>query len=248
MFTGTTVTSDCRPVNRFPGEILTESKFRVIGHRGWPARYPDNTLSGLLAASDVADGVEVDVRRSGDGKLVLSHDPDLNGVLVSATPWSQLMEIDLGDGHHPILLDEAIAALPDTPIQFEIKNWPVQPGFEPDHRLALETAERARPGDTVTSFNPETLASIRDTFPDVATGLAVMAPIALDQIVNFCLDVGHRVLVPEEKLLTEGIDFDLEVYPWTVNGVERSIELVELGVTGIITDDPGSLSQIRSEH
>lgn len=248
MFTGTTVTSDCRPVNRFPGEILTKPASWVVGHRGWPARYPDNTLSGLIAASDVSDAIEVDVRRSGDGKLILSHDPDLNGIVVSETPWAQLMELDLGDGHHPILLDEAIAALPETPIQYEIKNWPAQPGFEPDHRLALETAERARPGDIVTSFNPDTLAKVRESFADVPTGLAVMAPIALDQIVNFCLDAGHRALVPAEELLTEDIGAELEIYPWTVNSQKRAKELVEFGVTGIITDDPGSISQIRSQH
>ena len=112
----------------------------VVGHRGWPRRFPDNTLTGFLAASAVADAIELDVRRSADGKLVLSHDPTVAGLVVSETPWSVLAELDLGDGHKPALLDEALAALPDTPVQLEVKNVPDQPGFEPDHRLALEAA------------------------------------------------------------------------------------------------------------
>jgi glycerophosphoryl diester phosphodiesterase len=77
----------------------------VVGHRGWPTRYPDNTLAGFISASEVADAIETDVRRCGDGKLVLSHDPVLDGLEVASNPWSVLGEIDLGDGHHPSLLD-----------------------------------------------------------------------------------------------------------------------------------------------
>jgi glycerophosphoryl diester phosphodiesterase len=216
--------------------------FTVVGHRGWPTQFPENTLSGLLAAAQVAGAVEVDVRRSADGKLVLSHDANLGGLLVPETPWSVLCELDLGGGHHPILLDEALAALPSTPVQLEVKNWPLDPGFEPDHRLALEAAERSRPGDIVTSFNTETLRSVRRVFPDVDTGLCVMAGTALDEAVKQCLDAGHRALVPDQGLVEGPLDDAVDVYPWTVNDAARARELVEFGVTGIITDDPGLIS------
>jgi glycerophosphoryl diester phosphodiesterase len=221
----------------------------IVGHRGWPARFPDNCLAGFLAAATVSDMVELDVRRSSDGKLVLSHDPFLDGVSVSATPWSTLAELDLGGGHHPALLDEALAALPHTPIQMEVKNMPFDPGFEPDHRLALETAERARPGDIVTGFNTETLGAVRRVFPDVATGLAVPAGVMLDVAVQLCLDAGHTALVPDQSLIVGEIETDLAVYPWTVNVTARARELAEMGVTGIITDDPGLLHEtLRSER
>lgn len=218
------------------------ARIAVIGHRGWPARYPDNTLSGLIAASDVADTLEVDVRRSGDGKLVLSHDPSLAGMSVPGTSWSRLAELDLGNGHHPTLLDEALAALPYTPFQLEVKNVPIDPGFEPDHRIALEAAERARQGDVVTSFNPESLAAVRRVFPDVVTGLCVPAALDLEESIEHCRRAGHGVLVPEHSLVERDWDDDLAVFPWTVNDPGRAIELVECGVTGIITDHPGQIS------
>jgi len=221
----------------------------VVGHRGWPARYPENTLRGFLAATEVADSVELDVRRSSDGKLILAHDPTLAGLEVTRTPWSVLAEIDLGDGHHPTLLDEVLAALPTTPIQLEVKNLSSDPGYEPDHRLALEAAERSRPGDIVTGFNPEMLAAVRKSFPDVATGLAVTAPVTLDEAVKHCLDAGHEALVPHFSLITGKLNEDLQVYPWTVNSPTLAAELVEMGVTGIITDDPGIISEtLRSDH
>jgi glycerophosphoryl diester phosphodiesterase len=215
----------------------------VIGHRGWPARLPDNCLAGFLAAAGVGEAVELDVRRSSDGKLVLSHDAVLSGHTVSDTPWAVLAEIDLGGGHHPALLDEVMAALPGTAIQLEIKNMPHDPGFEPDHRLALEAAERARPGDVVTGFNPDTLRAVRRVFPDVPTGLIVAAGVDLDEAVKLCFDVGHRALVPAHVLLEGTWEHDLAVYPWTVDDPARARELVEIGVTGIITNDPGLIAE-----
>lgn len=219
--------------------------FSVIGHRGWPNRFPENTLGGCIAAAEVADAVELDVRRCGDGKLVLSHDPVLGGFPVATTPWASLSGVDLGDGHHPALLDEVLAALPGTPVQMEVKNFPGEPGFEPDHRLALETAERARPGDVVTGFNPDSLAAVRRTYDNVTTGLCIPGGVAFDEGVNHCLHAGHEVLVAESSLITEELNVPVGVFAWTVNDLGWARELVERGVTGIITDDPGLISTLR---
>lgn len=243
-----TVLSVSRVVNGFLGLIAAYDQITVVGHRGWPSRYPDNTLSGFIAAATVADVIELDVRRSGDGKLVLSHDPGIGGHLVSETPWSTLCLLDLGDFHHPALLDEALAALPGTPVQMEVKNLPIDPGFESDHRLALEAAERARPGDMVTSFNPETVGAVRRVFPDVATALVITTGVALDEAVKHCLDAGHSALVPHHSLITAGLNEAIDIYTWTVNDPRRARELADFGVTGIITDDPGLISEtLRSE-
>ena len=216
----------------------------VVGHRGWPTRFPDNTLAGFLAAASVTDGVELDVRRSADGKLVLSHDPTLGDLEVSRETWATLGEVDLGDGHKPALLDEVVAALPSTSIEFEVKNLPHQSGFEPDHRVGLETAARARPGDIVTSFYWPTLEAVRASFPDVPTGALLDRTGDLREAIRHCLDAGHAAVVPHESSLDEdamGIiqDADLDCYTWTVDDPARARELAALGVSGIITDDPG---------
>lgn len=199
----------------------------------------------------MADAIEVDVRRCADGKLVLSHDPDLVGFPVGAHEWAFLGELDLGGGHHPVLLDEALGALPDTPVMLEVKNLPHQPGFEPDHRLGLETASRARPGDVVTSFHWPTVDAVRHQFPDVETGLIVGDWVELRHAIEHCFDVGHSAVVPDVALIrAEGVrdqvrDCGLDVYVWTVNDLATAEELVAIGVSGIITDDPGLISAIR---
>lgn len=216
---------------------------KIVAHRGWPARFPDNVLAGFLAVSGAADVVELDVRRSGDGKLVLAHDPEIAGHVVAATSSSTLVELDVGDGHHPALLDEVLAALPDLPVQLEVKNLPFQPGYEPDQRLALEVAERARPGDLVTSFNPMTVDAVRRMFSQVRTGLALSAGGDLEEAVATCLSAGHVAVIPAEALIDDTLNLDLEIYPWTVNDPIRARKLAELGVSGIITDDAPRLRQ-----
>jgi glycerophosphoryl diester phosphodiesterase len=219
----------------------------VVAHRGIRAQYPDNTLSGFLAAAAYSDAIELDVRRSADGKLVLSHDALLGGLSVSETSWSVLAELDLGDGHKPCLLDEAIAAVPDTPFMIEIKNNPGAPGFEPDHRLALEAATRARPGDSVTSFNWATADAVRASFPDVHTGLIVGVLGDIDETVDHAIQGGHELVIPNVALLqtwarSANASGDPAIYVWANNEKHLvgigSVELVSLGVSGIITDDP----------
>jgi glycerophosphoryl diester phosphodiesterase len=222
--------------------------FEVVGHRGWPARFPDNTLSGFLAAAAVADAVESDIRRCGDGRLVLSHDPQIDGMDVASTPWSTLAELDLGDGHHPALLDEVLASIPDTPMQMEIKNMPYEPGFENDHRQGLEAAERARPGDVITSFNWSTLDTVKAHYPEVTTGLCMAAFADVGEAVSHCLRMGHSVLVPwvdiAQPEMARAVGAGLAVYPWVVNDPDTAMELAGVGVAGIITDDPVTLVDI----
>lgn len=226
----------------------------VIGHRGWRERYPDNSLPGLIAAAAVCDAVEVDVRRSVDGKLVLAHAPDIGGLAVATTPWSVLAEVELGDGAKPCLLDEALAALPGTPALIEIKNTPGESGHEPDHRLGLEAAAMSRPSDVLISFNWATIDSVRTTFPEALTGLNVGILGNLDDAIDRCRQGSHRYLVPDADLVlasAEQLPGEIDVVVWSPRQVEsdqRSLgELVSKGVWGIITDDPpNTIDLLRS--
>lgn len=50
-----------------------------IGHRGAKAYAPENTLRSYGKAIELGvDAVELDVRKTKDGKLVVIHDPNVN--------------------------------------------------------------------------------------------------------------------------------------------------------------------------
>ena len=93
---------------------------RIIGHRGTPScsLHPENTLESIRAALDAgADGVEIDVRATRDGVLVLAHDPDLGRILgagpqqgpvVAESTLAELRGLRLGNGVRVPTLIEAL--------------------------------------------------------------------------------------------------------------------------------------------
>lgn len=50
---------------------MTELAFAssIIGHRGYPDKFPENSMAGFEAALSVADGVELDLRLTSDNKV-----------------------------------------------------------------------------------------------------------------------------------------------------------------------------------
>lgn len=80
-----------------------------VGHRGWPERYPENSLEGLKTALEAgADAIEVDIQFTQDRQPVICHDANLERVsnqaneLASLT-WEQLQTISV---HEPQRFNE----------------------------------------------------------------------------------------------------------------------------------------------
>ena len=78
---------------------------KYIAHRGATFAAPENTLPAFArAAEDGCAGVELDVRRTKDGVLVLSHNADLIGTLngvqttrsIGGSTYAALCELSLG--------------------------------------------------------------------------------------------------------------------------------------------------------
>jgi glycerophosphoryl diester phosphodiesterase len=243
--------------NRFSMTIIREDlkNLRIVGHRGWPARFPDNVLAGIEAAATVADMVEVDVRASVDDVLVLSHDPVLGDLPVADTPWGVLSALDLGGGHGPVALQQLLARFPDFPFNLEVKNYPGEPGFDPEHGLALRAAGLARPNDLLSCFFWPTMDAVRQPYPRVGTGLLVDAGGSLEDAVDHALAMGHVAVIPQWELALESgpavraaAESGLVVAVWTLNDPEQVIRLASLGVTAIITDDPGRMRRALQER
>eukprot|EP01107_Rhizomastix_libera_P006290 TRINITY_DN20396_c0_g1_i1.p1 TRINITY_DN20396_c0_g1~~TRINITY_DN20396_c0_g1_i1.p1 ORF type:complete len:410 (+),score=101.62 TRINITY_DN20396_c0_g1_i1:6-1235(+) len=66
------------PVGMPPADPLRATPL-IFGHRGLPARFPENTFVSFKGALDAgADGFETDLRFTVDGQIVLSHDDSLD--------------------------------------------------------------------------------------------------------------------------------------------------------------------------
>ena len=68
----------------------------VAAHRGWSAKYPENTLEAMQAALDLGvDQLETDVRITKDGELVLMHDATVDRTTNGTGAISQWLSTDI---------------------------------------------------------------------------------------------------------------------------------------------------------
>jgi glycerophosphoryl diester phosphodiesterase len=230
--------------------MISGDSLKIIGHRGWRARFPDNVLAGIEAATTVADMIEVDIRLAADGTLVLSHDPTLDGLEVHTSTWSQLADLDLGGGHRPVTLDRLLSTFPTFPFNLEIKNYPGDPGFDESHGSAYLVADRARSMDLLTCFYWPTMDALRISHPGIRTGLLIDVGGSIGDANTHAIEQGHVAVVPHWQTARSdpvGVDqaraSGLEVMVWTLNDPDVARDLAAIGVTAIITDDPGLMTR-----
>ncbi len=200
----------------------------LLAHRGFRgAGRPDNTLPAIVAARGVADGVEVDVRETADGVLVLSHDPILFGVSVAAAAYSELVAACRARGHPLTTLQQAVEALaPSAWLDAEVK---VAGLGEAVFAAAHPTfGSRLR----VSSFSPAFLEGVP---PEFRWAISMLLPgpgepIETAGLVAPCaayLAAATRDRAPHRELAA-----------WQVTSVAEADELLGLGVRFLIVDHP----------
>jgi len=93
----------------------------VVGHRGlgMAAHAPENTLSNMRACLELRIGIELDVRRSRDGQLVVIHDSTLDRTTngkgkVADFTLAELKKLDAGSWFDPAFKDERIPTLEEV--------------------------------------------------------------------------------------------------------------------------------------
>ncbi len=234
-----------RSRNGYP-VFFSHGQVEIWGHRGWPTRYPDNVLAGIRDAAAVASRVEIDVRRTRDGRLVLSHDPELGGLAVAGTTSAELSGLDLGDGHRPLFLDELLARAPEVPLDIEIKNLVVDAGGDPWFTIVEQVAEVCRPEDVITSFHWPSVDRMRALRPEVATGLLFEAALSVEDAVGHAVQMAHAAIVPHWEVVTRDLigrahDAGLGVICWTVDDPSVARRLAAWEIDAIITNDPGAI-------
>jgi len=175
-----------KPVPQHPFWATTTPP-SVIAHRGGRGLWPENTLYAFRKAADLgADVLEMDIRQTADGVLVVLHDETVDRTTdgsgpVAALTLSRLRELDAGyrwsadsDKTHPHRgqglavpsLKEVFSALPGTRMNLEIKTR--------DAALSKPLCELIRGHRmehlvVVASFGQDAMDAFRSACPGVAT-------------------------------------------------------------------------------
>jgi glycerophosphoryl diester phosphodiesterase len=139
----------------------------ILGHRGYRARFPENTLRAFREAHDAgAAGIECDLQKSADGRFVIIHDPTTDRVTgvrldIAATPLVELKSLDFGNGERLPTLEELLAALPsDSYLDLELKQETLEPS-DAARIASMLDAHRSRSRLMISSFSPILLAPFR---------------------------------------------------------------------------------------
>lgn len=222
----------------------------ILGHRGAAAHAPDNTVASFrLAIEHGADGVELDVRRSADGILVLHHEPETPELgLLRSRPFSDIRQID------PSIptLDEAWEVLAGSVVNIEIKNMPGEGDYDPENTVAGVVAgwveqHAAYASVIVSSFNPAAVVAVRTANPSIPTALLSYG-VAPHEVLEVAAAAGHVAIHPDHAALDAADPGEvvkaaqasgLRVATWTVNDPETAVRFAAAGVSAIVTDDPG---------
>ena len=139
----------------------------VLGHRGYRAKFPENTLLAFreaLAAG--ADGVECDLQKTRDGSFVVIHDPATGRVAdgdreVGGSGLGELRALDFGGGEKIPTLEDLLRAIPRGAwLDLELKEETLTSG-DCGRIAAVLDAMIPRDRLMISSFDPRLLYPMR---------------------------------------------------------------------------------------
>ena len=238
----------------------------VIAHRGLALDHPENTLPAFQAAmAHGADILETDVHISRDGQVIIAHDPTLDRVAgrpgaVSDFTASQLAEVDLGGGVGFPTLVELLEALPQARLNIDLKTPDVVPAFV-DVIKQMKAQERV----LVASFDEHTRLQATSQLQGVATSATrkhflpglLWASLGSAGALRRVFDGIDAVQAPTsylgvpittKRFIGQLTAIGKQVHVWTINEEAQMRELLDKGVTGIVTDRTDIAVRVRADY
>lgn len=213
--------------------------FLLIGHRGSPRRHRENTIDSLRAALESgADGIETDLRRTSDGVVVLHHDADVGGRLLSEMSFAELRAAD-----------PAIAKLEDLgdlrgrgTLVLEIK----ESGFEDDLARAIDRW----PDVILCSFDHDIVERLAVRGARYEWGLTVRN--RSREYLDRTIAIRARWFFPkwdcvDRRLVERFTSAGVRVVPWSANRSSQWRRLRSWGCAGVMTDVPHPAVMWRDE-
>ena len=232
---------------------------RRVGHKGAAALVEGNTVASFERAVEVGvDMIEFDVLRMPDGAPGLP--PDRRSPLVVAHDWAD------AEARPRLTLGEALDAFTEPPldrveIDCDLKlagreaelvealrdrgliersmvstmytaSLAAIAAIEPALRLGWTYPLVTRPWDRRVAARPAVLVAMelmRRRFPRIARR-------RVPQIGNSAIWVFHRLASPQLVAVTR--ELGIELIAWTVDDAARVAALREMGVDGIVSNDP----------
>ena len=235
----------------------------VLGHRGYRARFPENTLLAFAQALEFgADGIECDLQKSADGRYVVIHDGEVDRVsngkgTVGTMRFEDLRRLDFGSGERIPELAELLEALPKGAyLDLELKNETLSTSdCAPVAEILAARADMAHL--MISSFEPSLLYYFRKR--GFVVGLLVGSELASrgalplaallvrlrPRYVNLPVQIKDGRGVPLARALLRLLRAcGLSILLWTVNTVVEAEALGDLARI-VVTDEVEKIIRFR---
>jgi glycerophosphoryl diester phosphodiesterase len=229
----------------------------VIAHRGASGHLPENTLPAYqLAVEQGADMIEIDLHRTRDAAVVITHDEDLSGLgglgEIAEASLAEVRALDAGRGERVPLLAEVLDRFgPRIALNLELKRGAraEYAGVEADALAAVE--QRGLLARTLfSSFHDTVLARLRDLSPAARIAL-LLSPQSAENPIERARALEAEAINPwrglvRRELVEAAHSAGLAVYVFTVDDVAEMQRLLALGVDGLFTNFPDRMRALLS--
>ena len=229
-----------------------KNRFLVVAHRGASAYEPENTMSAFRRALAMgADAIELDIRQSADGVIVVIHDENLKRVSgiekrVRDCTYDELSRIRIFNSETIPKLEDVLSEFgTKTTLFIEIK----EVGLE-EKLVSLLRQYSAIDNVLIISFLYTTLAKVKELEPRIEVGLLTFrTPLPLKEgkkLNAFAILPRFNIVTPRTLQMIRAYGF--RTYVWTINDLSLALRIVGYGVDGIVTDRPDIKAELTKQQ
>ena len=232
---------------------------KIIAHRGYRAKYTENTMTAFKKAVQYgADGIELDVHLSRDGEIVVFHDEQFKRMaghpgFIHEMDYEAIRKIKLFSKtvrkeSVPRLI-EVLELLRDTSLSLNIEIKAVTDGML-EQKLAQLLMNYDTSQIVISSFHPESILKMKQLAPDIETALLYTKYIDQPWLLKerYLFDAIHtdtNYTSREYAALIQSHGVPVRIY--TVNK-ERDLQYwLESEVAAIITDEVETAVKLKKE-
>lgn len=248
----------------------------LVAHRGGSLLAPENTLAAFRMATDTwwADMLELDVRLTSDGQVVVIHDPTVDRTTDGTGPVAdftldEIQRLDAGyrfedaSGAHPFrgqgivvpTLDQVLQAFPHMRINVEAKEPEVAGPLvdvvsrhRAEQRVLIAAEFEAARRDARGYSGPWGASSRQVLLFWLLHWLPGGSPYTPRADILQVPERRGRLRVVTPRFLRAAHRLSIPVQVWTVNREDDMRRLLDWGVDGVQTDRPDLLSAVLRER
>lgn len=246
--------------NGSPLNFVSLDTIKITSHRGFSKTTPENTIPSIVKAmEEKADFIEVDIRQTADGELVLLHDESLKRTTgVNKKIWEVdslfLSDLDAGKWLSPEFAGVRVPTLREVfelckgkiNINLDLKYNKKYENFE-ENVVALIEEYDMELQCVISSTKLSVLDKVKEINPNIKTGY-IIYQISDAYYDNENIDFfSMNSYFISERVLQLAHSSGKEIHAWTVNSKNELERMNRLGVDNIITDNPAHAKVVLFE-